>query len=703
MLIGKNRTSLLIAAASAVSFGLIGASRASIITTVVSVPLTASDGTPANNQIQYGVAANGAAYLPTIQTNLSLANPNGSSQGAGTAFLVGTLNEAIGTSAHSSSSTMTAFAYSPTTPFTLFGQYDPTTTAMYQNTAQTTSYNGITNQPLYQHNASIAGVGAGGDVAAYEGIQATDNANLSPLGQHAFKYNIFSGNYTSLGLTGIDSTGAAFAFPFTYTNTSSNVVTATYSTSQSTNVDNQGDTIGTTARDYNFGGTVQSSSSVSGALGTSVWFNSPGTGTIQVGMTTSGYTYQKTVTGVGVTTGTTGTYIANSAYGVRNGFGIGTVTPYLDNGNGTGASLGTDGWEYSSTANSNTALGLYFSNLTPIVAGTTYSYSYPVTGTLTTGSGRSSQLKALNNVGQVGGTSPYYAGTSSSKGTDAWIYTPGASQPYQQVGLISNGFPAGTSSFVSTTGGRTSAIQFLNNSGASTGTSTEYLSSAPNYTGNTTTVTIPWFTPAGGTAQAIGLTDTNHTYVNTTTSLSYQSNFISELTDSGLVGGTSTRYIPGTTTTEGSDAWIWNSKTNNYTILDPSTAAPSATNYFSSSISYLNEAGDAVGTFTNASGGQSYAFLYTPQSGFVDLTNSSAISAELAAYPGGPAILTSAFSIDEAGHTIYANLATQNPITLAYSNSAIVALAVPEPATVSLLTAFGATVALRRRRRSSAC
>jgi len=663
-----------------------------------SVSFPPSPGLPGTDDTGPNGTGNAVDYTSMVIQSYSapavVDTPNGSIQGEGSPYIVGTLSFVIPEGAHGSSSTTTAFAYSPTLGFEYFGQFSGSSSLNYQDSAGTTSLNGITNQPLYFHTSNLSGENASGQAIGYDSIEATDSASNSVLGRHAFMYNISSNTYASLGLTGvgIGSTGASYGLNFNYSNVNAGTSQGTYAFSTAIGVDNLGDASGTSQRYFAFGGAYQSSASSSGSLGQSTWFYNGSTGmTTETGLYGPGYSYTKTV-GTG-----SGTFASNTDKGVDGGYEIGYVQPYIDNGNGTGTAVGSslgEAWEYNSVTNTTTPISLYQSGQTPNIAGfggsyggTPLSYSYNVTSGSVTASARGVFLQALNSHGQVGAYSNYYNGTSSSKGQIAWIYTPGATSQYQQVGLTTNGFASnGTSSFVNLTASQISSVSYLNDAGMSVGTSTEYLSSAPGGTGSTGTTTVAWLTPPGGTSVQIGPSDPAHTAVSATLG-SYLSDSITELTNSGLVGGTSPRFTPGTTTQVGTDSWVYDSKTGQYYILDP--------NAFTSSITYLSETGVAVGEY-KATSTQSYfqAFEWSESTDvFVDLTSFTNET--------DPNIteMTNAFSYNPTTGAIFTTAQYISNGTVQSPGGGIAVL-VPEPASLTLVTGFAVMSCLGRRRRS---
>ncbi len=625
--------------------------------------------------------------------------PNGNIQGAGSPYIIGTLGYVVLTSAHGSASSSTAFYLNPTTDqFVMFGQYSASSTLNYQDNGATTSYNGITNQPEDFHNtASLSGENASGQVIGYQTIEAPDSSSNSILGRHAYEYSIPTNSYVSLGLTQTDNTGAVFSTTFSYTNISSASATGTYASSTSIGIDNSGNACGTSTRYYNWGGVVQSSSSA-GGLGTAAWYYNATTGqTSEIGLMGAGYNYTATVTGTA--TGT-GTYVSEASKGCDGGYSVGTATAYPY---GTSSSSGSEDWEYNATTGITTAVSLYQNGGSPSIAGFGSTYSgTPLTWSYTGTSGsatattlHSSTMSALNSQGQVAGASPYYAGTSSSKGQIAWIYTP-TTGAYQQVGLTTNGFASGgTSSFVSTTAQISSTVSYLNNAGQSTGTSTEYLSSAAGGAGSTSTTTVAWFATPGGTPYQIGPNDAAHTAVSATYG-SYLSDTVTEMNQNGLVAGTSPKFLASSTTTNGQDAWVYDPNTAITYVLDPFPTNPNY--YFYSVITYLSDTGVAVGEYKTSSSQAYYqAFEWIESSNdFIDLTSTTPET------DPNTTELTDAFNYNPANGDVFALGSYVSNGTVYTPGGGVFVLApVPEPASLSLIAGIsvpGCTRRLRRRR-----
>ena len=105
---------------------------------------------------------------------------------------------------------------------------------------------------------------------------------------------------------------------------------------------------------------------------------------------------------------------------------------------------------------------------------------------------------------------------------------------------------------------------------------------------------MAWYTaPNSGASVPIGPSDPWHTATSSTLG-NYVNETATIITDTGLVAGSATRYAPGTTTTDGSDAWVYNTISGELDILDPD---PDSTNNFTSSITYLSPNGVAVGEY----------------------------------------------------------------------------------------------------------
>jgi hypothetical protein len=145
---------------------------------------------------------------------------------------------------------------------------------------------------------------------------------------------------------------------------------------------------------------------------------------------------------------------------------------------------------------------------------------------------------------------------------------------------------------------------------------------------------------------------------------------------------------------DGTDAWIYNTITGQYSILDPN---PDSTTNFSSQISYLAPNGVAVGEYKSGTETYEQAFVWSPLLGFEDLTSMTSMS--------DPNItqLTDAYSYNPATGQIFTTgqyVSGGNVETpgggVAVLNGPIVP--VPEPASVALVGGLAGIELLRRRR-----
>jgi hypothetical protein len=613
------------------------------------LPYAGTDDTATNNSLTYGGNA--------LNNNLgygNVAGPQANLPGSGAPFVVSALTNTT-LLAHGSITIQTDSYLDNSGGIHYFGQFNPSTTLQYQNSGSTYSTQANASAPILTfpqnyHLASVYGENSQGVVAANEEIEAPDATSNGALGQNAFLFNIGSGSYTTLGLSGLSVAGsnASYGVNVNYSNTAGGTSPGTYASSGVLSVDNAGNADGKTNRYYAFGGVAQSSAS-SSALGTSTWYYKKSDGsTTETGLYGPGYSFKKTFSDGG-----TGLYVSNSNGGTNGGYSVGTTTPYVDLGNGTtNGQAGTEAWEYSAATGHTTAISMYQAGQTPTLHYVSGALSYSYTTSVANGSGtyRSSKLGALNANGLVGASSNYYyAGTSTSPGSIAWIYNP-ANTSYTQVGLTNNGFAAGgTQSFVkSSTSAESSTIYAINTAGASTGTSTQYLSTGAGGAGTVSTNTVAWYTPANSSASIqIGPSDSNHLAVSSATG-NYITDSVFALTDQGLVAGSATRYTPGTTTTNGQDGFIYDANTGQTMVVDPN---PASTAYFNSTISYIAPNGVAVGTFKTSASGTPHAFIWSAYSGFKDLSTSTT------GYGSGVATnlsyITNAYSYDPGSGSVF--------------------------------------------------
>jgi hypothetical protein len=490
-----------------------------------------------------------------------------------------------------------------------------------------------------------------------------------------------------------------------------------------------GQVVGTNARYV--GGTISTN------LGTSTWLYSGGSTSTEIGqVNATGYFYVNTAGGAGPHDN-----YANSVVGINpSGEVVGSATPYADSYNSTTqtdlhTSLGSDGWVQSGSTPTAIGLGLQ-STITPSVPGySAFSYTDTINGTggAPNGTYRSSGMRAISANGQVTGYSQFYSSATATTGAgafignDAFVYTPASGSTaasYTQIGLISNGFPGnsttsgtgflpkGTLSYENTTGARSSLPNYISATGQVAGASSLYVVS--NTTGTVATGTASFFEPANSgpsSAVRIGLYDassdgTTATSGVHTSSTEVQSSTVSNMTSDGLVGGYSSRYVPGSTSTMGQDAWVYDpTKSFTYPVEAPLEATNDAAgNYYyaTTTIDYLSETGIAVGTYslgtsTSSTGAsQTQAFIWyengTPTGDFIPLNTDLSPSLSTSGY----ADLIASFFADSGGDTIFASATTAS--TGSTVNGLVSLTAVPEPGSMALFAAAG--LLLQRRRKS---
>jgi hypothetical protein len=346
-----------------------------------------------------------------------------------------------------------------------------------------------------------------------------------------------------------------------------------------------------------------------------------------------------------------------------SGDAVGYCTEYLLNTNGTSFTTGgNDGWLFI-PGQGTTAIGLYQSGLPALnYNGTQYSYGGIVSGT--NGLYRFTQIEGVSNTGQVAGVSTYYDTTGTRNGTDAFLYTPGSGSSagtYSLLGFtgaivaannVSTGInpvtgaanPNVSIGFISTTGSRNSAVFGINDAGQSAGYSIVYSSNA-YITSSGTGGPIAdgyaaWFANKAGVATRIGLTGQNGpAYVNSVPNspgvipspgqqaLGGEVSQVTQLTQTGLVGGTSNRYYYQTgnssSGTLGYVSFIYDSTSGRtFTISDlPFSGIDPATNTTAMdlvSISYLSNNGLALGVAGPTSSTQT-AFFWSAASGMIPL------------------------------------------------------------------------------------
>ncbi len=506
---------------------------------------------------------------------------------------------------------------------------------------------------------------------------------------------------------------------------------ATYNSVTPNFINTAGQVVGTSGRYV--GGSIATS------LGTSAWLYSGGATTTEIGeVNAAGYFYVNTAGGAGPHDN-----YANSVFGINaSGEVLGAASAYADSYNSTTqtdvhTSLGTDGWVQSGSAVTAIGLGLQ-STITPSVPGyPAFSYTdIAGTGSNPSGTYRNSGMRAISANGQVAGYSQYWSSATATTGSgafvgdDSFVYTPASGSTvatYTQIGLISNGFPnnvttsatsgtgylpKGTLSYENTTGARASLVNFISATGQTAGSSTLYVVS--NTTGTVTNGQASFFEPANSgpsSAVRIGLYDASGDGTTATSgvhtgSTEVQSSTVSNMTNNGFVGGFSSRYVPGSTTTMGQDAWVYDpGKSTTFPVEAPTEMANDAAgNYYyaTTTIDYLSETGIAVGTYslgtsTSSTGAsQPQAFIWyengTATGDFIPLDTDLSPSLSTSGY----ADLIASFYADGGGDTVYASATTAS--TGSTVNGLVSLTAVPEPGSMAIFVA--ASLLLKRRRKS---
>jgi hypothetical protein len=703
--------SLMIAGAALA--GLVGkASAQYTLTTDVAVPFYSGDGVTGSTTTNSTSSA--SAFVKYTGLTLSNLFPTSSvPNGTYTSPLLGTLtgsqvsNSSVGVS--------TGWAYDPTEGFRLVGYYSESST-------------GAHSAPTMKGANSLGVIGYSSRASAY-------NTSNSLLGQDAWFYNNATGTNTTLGLTGA-------GFGYTYQNSIGQVF-GTYQSSTPNYLNTAGQIAGTSSRYAGIAGTGGG-----GSLGTSAWIQSPAGTPTEIGLNGLGYNYfvSGTVSGYN----SSGAYTTSAPYsgttyseGVNaqdsSGDVIGTAQSYYNTGLGgnsaaainssggvTGAytALGQDGWFYNHANGATTAVGLYWSTLTPMIAGSQFAslnsqlaYSNIPAATKPVGSSpsnstyRTTSVYGISTTGQVVGTSGYFNTSSTATnalGTDAFVYSP-TTGSYTTIGLVSNSFTTigypqtlGQTSFVNPFGARASTVNAMNDHNLIVGTSTVYVGVG---TGNSyvNQGQAAWIANAStGITTQIGLWNQStsiHVCNNANQAgVGVYDDYITSMTESGFVAGYSNRYNASNGSSFGSDAWVYDSSKGITFPVDPADESNGA-GYTSSSILYLSESGVAVGEYKdNSSFSAPYsAFIWSESGGFADLGSNVTLGGLSAAgYQG----LIAAYYSDPGGDTLYATASLPGTPTTV---SAVVTLTgtvpVPEPASVALLAVGGSAALLRRRRR----
>jgi len=656
-----------------------------IISATSSVPYSAPD--PINSA---------ASDNYTSMQIFSLANQSSIPNGPYQSPIVGRL-----TGSNSAAQTVqTLFSYDSTNGLKIFSYYN-----------SATSTGASYNDAVVAATQNAAGVSF---VVGDSPRNDTGSATVGHDGQDGFYYTSANSTPTVIPLVPNNSSYVA----------SNNV---TYDSVTPIFMNTAGQVVGLSSRYV--GGTLSNS------LGTSTWLYSGGSTSTEIGqVNATGYFYVNTAGGAGPHDN-----YANSVTGINaSGEVLGTASAYADSYNTTTqtdlhTSLGTDGWVQSGSTPTAIALGLQ-TTLTPNVPGySAFSYTDTINGTsgAPNGTYRNSGMRAISANGQVTGYSQYFSSAAATNGAgafigdDSFVYTP-SSGNYTQIGLINNGFPnnvttsatsgtgylpKGTLSYENTTGARASLVNYISATGQTAGSSTLYVVS--NTTGTVATGTASFFEPANSgpsSAVRIGLYDvstdgTTATSGAHTSSSEIQSSTVTNMTNGGLVGGFSSRYVPNSTATMGQDAWVYDpGKSTTFTVEAPSEVANDAAgNYYyaTTTIDYLSETGIAVGTFslgtsTSSTGAsQPQAFIWyengTATGDFIPLDTDLSPSLSASGYTD----LIASFYADGAGDTVYASATTAS--TGSTVNGLVSLTAVPEPG--SIFTFAAASLLLARRRK----
>lgn len=584
----------LVLAASGTARGAIGDS------VLFSLSMTVSD--QAGRDVTY--SSSSALTVSTYFGSMLPSKGNGSYMIVDSS-LYGTLS---GPNANNQTAAVT-WMYSPSSGFKTFGLH-------------TANANGLHTNP------GLIGVTGLGQVVGFSTRYSSTSTLTNTLGSDAWVYNPETNTNTTLGLT-----GANYSYNYS-TTTASGSITGVFQSSIPSAVTSSGLIAGTSNR-YAGGAGTNSPSSTS--LGAAAWLYNPSSGsTVEIGLNTAGYYYNNSATGL--------PFYSNSISGISSsGRVIGTATIYPSTS--LSSSAGTEAWIAGDTGNGvvTKAFGLHLSGLAPVQFGSnSYSYSYDAGGPR----GRSTNLTAINSSGQVAARTYVYlvASGSNYRGMESFIYTPSAdlsTGTYRVVGLYDSTPDANGTTFISpaingsNAGSRISTISFLNDAGESVGSSTVYS------TLTTSSGQAAWYAPASGATREIGLRGLTQYYNGTTNRL--RNVVPSQLTQTGLVGGFSSRYANGTTTTSlGQDAWVYDSKTNITYTIDPDHAASDSL-YAFSRIYSLSDTGYAGGAYAYKpspllSQTPNKAFFWSKVSGLIDLT---------------PAVTALGFSDTYAAQTLY--------------------------------------------------
>lgn len=219
---------------------------------------------------------------------------------------------------------------------------------------------------------------------------------------------------------------------------------------------------------------------------------------------------------------------------------------------------------YNGSQSTGQSAWFYNGSTTQVIGLTGTGYSDTSTGY------QSSTIRALNDAGQVAGSSQRYNG-SMYTGSAAWFYNGSTTQA---IGLTGAGYTNVS------TGYQFSSVSILNAAGQVAGAS-------QRFSGSTSSGQSAWL-HNGGTTQAVGLTGTGYT----NTSNGYQFSEVRALNASGQVAGISQRYSGSASM--GQSAWLANGSTTQ--VIGLSGAGYTLNDgYENNWITSLNAAGQVLG------------------------------------------------------------------------------------------------------------
>ena len=473
-----------------------------------------------------------------------------------------------------------AFGYNPTTGASIVtGPTGVGPMGKNYDDIYTTSYNSSTNAGIYRY-AEAVDVNDNGIATGYTDFNYTSgSANGSSLyaqGRDAWVEDLTAATPTPVivGLTGAGYTWNYTTSPYNYTNNSSTIF----------GINDAGTAIGYSLRySSSYAVTVTTSLATTSDSGQDAWLYTSSLGTVQIGLTGNIYTYNQGLGAAG--------YIENSnVYRINANSQIaGYSTIYANSANADGNSgpegttknsIGQDAWVYTPNTSSGGAV---------TSAGTANAFGTTVAGTYT-------QVGLLTSLATSPGSAP---GTQS---------------------------PTSAAGYVSSTGARSSFISGFNNLGQAAGVSTRYFNTLTTVYGQD-----PWFFNGTTTTMISPVSPTSgisYYFTNSSTGLPNATSGVSFLTDSGLVGGWTNRYLTGATTSEGQDAWVYDSTYNNgngtfgkfFAITNPTVT----TGYEKLTITYLSNSGIALGEYGSASSPTNISnttpFVWTETGGYQPLT-----------------------------------------------------------------------------------